>query len=774
MDSLPSSRPSTSDASSTPQGPIPLFDAHLRILSDSYLSFFQERKRIEETYVESLLKLHRKIKSFDTYLDDRGELNTTRSAWNEVRDSVEREAQAREAFCATLTTDVISPLTTLKETQDRTRKRIKEDLKDSGAAYHDYADNMLPKLKAKYTKKFTEVEEQKRAVTVPTLPLPAPSLDASQHHHLGNSRSNPSIPSRPTVTGPQPLRALDRRPSGSGPTGRNRSPTSSTAFSDLAHQGKKQLNQLIGFLDKGGAVKDSLGGGRENQALRTVRTKREADEADREYRKGVHWLETLRLRRTKILEAGYKSLEMFVEDSSIIVKKALKRYTDNMTATSTTQTQLSSHARSLVENISPEKDVAKLKAYIPRSLASAIPEPILYQHGLVGSCSDLIFGFSLVDYATAKGLQDGEVPKIIRICIQEIDRRGLESEGIYRVSGRHAIVQALQHNIEKDENRFAFNPQKDDVYAVSSLLKLYLRELPEPVFKFPLQERIQHTEDRAEHIVNNFTLLRSKIRRLPAVHQATLKALLEHLARVVAFSDRNKMDPKNLAIVFGGVIFGEDEMPKGGDLLSVQSWKVRRFSLGVLKAILTGLSHQDSLMEDLIIHAHILYDENAHNPHSPPLPPTPAGEPVPVYTYGSKSTKVASVPATPSGVTMPQIPGSPQDFTPRLPPRPANSIHPSLRANPQTPSRGRTDPPPPLPLHSGNLSSDESPPHSPSIASTIYETDDSISPTQEVSITAPAASLCPTSPLQSAGLTGEMPRADAQSHLDPSLPPTII
>lgn len=72
-------------------------------------------------------------------------------------------------------------------------------------------------------------------------------------------------------------------------------------------------------------------------------------------------------------------------------------------------------------------------------------------------------------------------------------------------------------------------------------------------------------------------LLRSKIRRLPPVHQATLKAILEHLARVVAHNEKNKMDAKNLAIVFGGVIFGEDEMPKGGDLLSVQTWKVCYF-----------------------------------------------------------------------------------------------------------------------------------------------------------------------------------------------------
>lgn len=109
-------------------------------------------------------------------------------------------------------------------------------------------------------------------------------------------------------------------------------------------------------------------------------------------------------------------------------------------ATTTTQTQLSSHMRSNVEKISPEKDIAKLKTNIPRSLASAIPDPILYEHGLVGECNDLIFGFSLVDYATAKSLPEGGVPKIIKICVDEIDKRGLDSEGIYRVSASYQLL----------------------------------------------------------------------------------------------------------------------------------------------------------------------------------------------------------------------------------------------------------------------------------------------------------------------------------------------
>jgi hypothetical protein len=131
-------------------------------------------------------------------------------------------------------------------------------------------------------------------------------------------------------------------------------------------------------------------------------------------------------------------------------------------ATTTTQTQLSSHARSVVDKISPEKDVSLVTTHFPRSLASAIAKPILYYNYNVGECYDLIFGFSLVDYATARGLGEGDVPKIVRICIQEVDHRGLDAEGIYRVSslvhvchemltvvykvsGRHAVVQDVSH-----------------------------------------------------------------------------------------------------------------------------------------------------------------------------------------------------------------------------------------------------------------------------------------------------------------------------------------
>ena len=184
------------------------------------------------------------------------------------------EAQARQAFCASLATDVISPLMVYKvslisrpckpalnfvqETQERTRKRIKEDLNEAALAYNDYAETMLPKLKAKYNKKFSEVEvrmltrqrsmrftvffkEQKKAAATipPTSPL-SPPLTVEPYQQVTALKPSPSAPGRSTATGP-PLRPLDRRPSGSMSASRNRSPSGSTPFHDLAHQGELRV-----------------------------------------------------------------------------------------------------------------------------------------------------------------------------------------------------------------------------------------------------------------------------------------------------------------------------------------------------------------------------------------------------------------------------------------------------------------------------------------------------------------------------------------------------
>ncbi len=133
----------------------------------------------------------------------------------------------------------------------------------------------------------------------------------------------------------------------------------------------------------------------------------------------------------------------------------------------------------------------------------ATPRPTLYYNFYVGECKDLIFGVSLVDYATARGLSDGEVTKVVKLSVAEIDKRGLDSEGIYRVCRRILLIFVINRipdigeacqctrgvhilnrliidrtdaqitqRIERDENQFAYNPVMDDVYSISSTLKV--------------------------------------------------------------------------------------------------------------------------------------------------------------------------------------------------------------------------------------------------------------------------------------------------------------
>ncbi|KAI9456987.1 hypothetical protein BJY52DRAFT_527106 [Lactarius psammicola] len=125
------------------------FDTHLQIIANRYLAFFQKRRSIEATYIDSLLELHRKA-CIDPFIEP----TTTRAAWDNVRDNLEREAHTRQAFVNILDNDVIKPLITLKESEDKTRKRIEEDLKESAAKYADYAANTISGYQQEYLKKY--------------------------------------------------------------------------------------------------------------------------------------------------------------------------------------------------------------------------------------------------------------------------------------------------------------------------------------------------------------------------------------------------------------------------------------------------------------------------------------------------------------------------------------------------------------------------------------------------------------------------------------------
>src|SRR4051794_19626288 len=92
-----------------------------------------------------------------------------------------------------------------------------------------------------------------------------------------------------------------------------------------------------------------------------------------------------------------------------------------------------------------------------------------------------IFGF---DLATQMARDGDEVPAILTACTKAIEGFGILTNGIYRVSGTNAMIQNLRSQLDKGVANVDLEAPEivSDIHNVTSVLKLWFRELPDPLF----------------------------------------------------------------------------------------------------------------------------------------------------------------------------------------------------------------------------------------------------------------------------------------------------
>ncbi|XP_053625421.1 rho GTPase-activating protein 21 isoform X2 [Plodia interpunctella] len=198
------------------------------------------------------------------------------------------------------------------------------------------------------------------------------------------------------------------------------------------------------------------------------------------------------------------------------------------------------------------------------------------------------------------------VPKAVTLPANAVESYGLRTVGVYRVPGNAAGVAALAGALDRGEPPPAGDPRWADVHVASSLLKAYLRRLPDPLLTaelYPAFIAADRSPERARE-------LRRLVHALPEAHFETLKYLIQHLRKVVAHSSYNKMEARNLAIVFGPTL-------------------VRAASDDML-AMVNDMSSQCRIIESFLTH-YIWYfsEEEGCPPAEPPaateeLSPAPA------------------------------------------------------------------------------------------------------------------------------------------------------
>nr|XP_019559777.2 uncharacterized protein LOC109428467 isoform X4 [Aedes albopictus] len=142
------------------------------------------------------------------------------------------------------------------------------------------------------------------------------------------------------------------------------------------------------------------------------------------------------------------------------------------------------------------------------------------------------------------------VPLLLAKCTNIVESKGLGVIGIYRIPGNTAAITQLTEQVNRGMDEVTLrDPKWDDVNVVSSLLKSFIRNLPEPL----LPNEMYHSFINADKLTGQQRLieLRQLLHRIPAYNYETLKHLMRHLNVVSTNAQVNLMDPRNLAIVFG-------------------------------------------------------------------------------------------------------------------------------------------------------------------------------------------------------------------------------
>ncbi|GBL83980.1 SLIT-ROBO Rho GTPase-activating protein 1 [Araneus ventricosus] len=175
-----------------------------------------------------------------------------------------------------------------------------------------------------------------------------------------------------------------------------------------------------------------------------------------------------------------------------------------------------------------------------------------------------LFGGSLEEYLEAT---NQEIPLIIRSCIRVINLYGLHHQGIFRVSGSQVEINNFKETFERGEDPLADVSDASDINSVGGVLKLYLRELREPlfpIFYFDQLVDISQVDSKKEFIYR----VREVINNLPRSVVIVLRYLFAFLNHLSEFSDENMMDPYNLAICFGPTLL---PIPEDKDQVQYQN-----------------------------------------------------------------------------------------------------------------------------------------------------------------------------------------------------------
>ncbi|XP_070700762.1 rho GTPase-activating protein 12-like isoform X2 [Pempheris klunzingeri] len=182
----------------------------------------------------------------------------------------------------------------------------------------------------------------------------------------------------------------------------------------------------------------------------------------------------------------------------------------------------------------------KLKKFLTR-------RPTLQAVRDKGYIKDQVFGCSLSSLCQR---ENTTVPSFVKMCIDHVENNGLCIDGLYRVSGNLAVIQKLRFAVNHDEKVNLVDGKWEDIHVTTGALKMYFRELPEPLFTYALFHEFVSSIKIPDYKLR-VQSIKELVRQLPKPNHDTMQALFKHLRKVIDHGEENRMTTQSVAIVFG-------------------------------------------------------------------------------------------------------------------------------------------------------------------------------------------------------------------------------
>ena len=292
-----------------------------------------------------------------------------------------------------------------------------------------------------------------------------------------------------------------------------------------------------------------------------------------------------------------------------------------------------------------------------------------------------VFGVALETLSVADDADhEARIPRVLRRCIDVLSATEVLSlPGLFRISGDSREINDMKVRLDVGE---PVDLHVAAPHSVAGLLKMWLRELPEPLLTFdlyaPIIAAVRSATQQQQPPSALLDALDALLCQLPAAHRHTISALLDFLRSVSDCSAVNFMTASNLAICFSPNVL----RPRIETLESVA--KDTPLAIAAIAALIQQQQQTAS-------------DQPPPQPQPQPHPqPQPQPQPVSPVSPGSPHTPGSS--SSSSSSSRPTMPSAP----PPIPPSPRSMSLPAAclpaAAVSQLPA---SRVPPPLPLSSG-------------------------------------------------------------------------